>query len=112
MDLSNLLPVIDDTCGLPALRERLEASGGPLVLGVSDAAKAAVIAALARSAQAPILVIVPKPPQALALVDELAAWLGTTCPVIPFPERDALPPQPLPPDPEALRDRLRSLQAL
>ena len=112
MNLSNLLPTIEAACGLSALRP----SGGdprePLVLGVSDAGKAPVVAGLARAADAPTLVIVPKPPQALTLIEELAAWLGETLPVLAFPERDAFPYERILPDPEALRDRLRALQAL
>ena len=77
MDLSNLLPAIEHACGLrtlhPSGRARLDASQEPTVLGVSDAAKAAVVASLARRADKPVLVVVPKPPQALALVEELAA---------------------------------------
>ena len=113
IDLSNLLPAIEDACGLRALRERVDASRpGPTVLGVTDGAKAAVVATFARGAHAPTLVLVPKPPQALDLAEELAAWLGGALPVLPFPERDALPYERLVPDPEALRDRLRALQAL
>jgi transcription-repair coupling factor (superfamily II helicase) len=112
MDLSNLLPAIEDACGLRELRARLGASGEPIVLGISDAAKAAVVAAIACPREAPTLVVVPKPPQAQALVEELSAWLGDSCPVLPFPDRDALPYERLAPDPEALRDRLRAVQAL
>ncbi len=111
MDLSNLLPAIENACGLRALRERLDTSREPLVLGVSGAAKGAVIAGLARSSDARLLVVVPRPPQALALAEEVAAWLGDALPLLPFPERDALPYERLLPDPDALRDRLRALQA-
>ncbi len=111
-DLSKLLPAIEDACGLPALREQIDASPEPTVLGVSDAAKPPVIAGLVRGADRPLLVIVPKPPQALALIEELPAWLGDSAPVLSFPERDALPYERLPPDAETLRDRLRALQTL
>lgn len=69
MDLSKLLPTIDDACALGDLRARLASSREPVVLGVSDAAKAAVVAALARDADAPLLVVVPKPPQADSLAE-------------------------------------------
>jgi len=108
MDLSRLLPLIEDACGVRDLR----ASAAGTVLGVGDAAKAPVIACLARAASAPALVVVPKPPHALALIEQLEAWLGGTIPVLPFPERDAIPYERLPPDPEALRERLRAVQAL
>ena len=116
MDLSNLLPAIEHACGLrtlrPSGRARVDASQEPIILGVSEAAKAALVASLARQADAPVLVIVPKPPQALALVEELAAWLGDAVPIRLFPERDTLPYERLLPDPEALRDRLRALESL
>ena len=108
MNLSNLLPTIEAACGLSALRP----SGEPLVLGVSDAGKAPVVAGLARATDAPTLVIVPKPPQALTLIEELAAWLGEALPVVAFPERDTFPYERILTDPEAFRDRLRALQAL
>jgi transcription-repair coupling factor (superfamily II helicase) len=112
MDLSNLLPLIDDAAGLGAVRERVASGRGRAVLGVPDAAKAAVVAALARAADGPLLVVVSKPARASALVEELEAWLGDQWPVIPFAERDALPYERLLPDPEALRDRLRAVEVL
>jgi transcription-repair coupling factor (superfamily II helicase) len=112
IDLSKLLPAIDAACALGELRDRLGSSREPVVLGVSDAAKAAVVAALARAADAPLLLVTPKPPHAHALAEELAAWLGDAVRVLPFPERDALPYERLTPDPEALRDRLRALTAI
>jgi transcription-repair coupling factor (superfamily II helicase) len=112
IDLSKLLPAIDDACALRDLRAKLGASREPVVVGASDAAKAAVIAALAREGGAPLLVVVSKPPQAQALAEELAMWLGGSVPVLPFPERDALPYERLTPDPEVLRDRLRAVVAL
>ncbi len=104
MDLSNLLPIIDVACGLPALRERLANQSEPQIIGLSDAAKPAVIAALSRNSNAPVLIIVPKPPQALTLSEELDAWLGGALPVLSFPERDAFPYERIHPDPGALRD--------
>ena len=46
MNLSNLLPIIDDACGLRDLREQIGRADQPPLLGVNDAAKAPVIAAL------------------------------------------------------------------
>ncbi|MGB2696124.1 MAG: transcription-repair coupling factor, partial [Dehalococcoidia bacterium] len=90
----------------------LDAASEPIVLGATDAAKAAVVAALARGADGPVLVVTAKPPQALELTEELGAWLGAALPVLPFPERDAIPYERLTPDPEALRDRLHGLQTV
>ena len=113
MDLSALLPVIDGAVGLDRLRSRMSAQRS-LTLGVSDGAKAAVIAALARTAQAPIVIVTPKPQHADALADELRAWLGPGAArrVMVFPERDALPYERLAPDPEDVAARLAVLEAL
>ncbi len=113
MDLSALLPVIDETVELARLRERIGA-GQPLVLGVSDGAKAAALAALARDATRPIVVVTPRPHHADALADELAAWLGghASHRVLVFPERDALPYERLAPDADDVRGRLDALDAL
>jgi transcription-repair coupling factor (superfamily II helicase) len=114
MDLSALLPVVDEAVGLDRLRRRMSDSPRPLVLGVSDGAKAAVLAALARGATRPILIVVPKPQHADALVEELRAWLGADGErrVLLFPERDALPYERLDPDPDDVRKRLQCLGAL
>ncbi len=115
MDLSALLPVIDRLAGLDRLRSRIDAATGePLALGVSDGAKAAVLAAIAHDASRPIIVIVPKPHHAEALAEELTAWLGGAAGerVRVFPERDALPYERLAPAPEDVRRRLDALDAL
>jgi transcription-repair coupling factor (superfamily II helicase) len=113
MDLSALLPVIDQAVDLDRLRRRMS-DERRLMLGVSDGAKAAVLAALARDADAPIFVIVPRPQHADALVDELRAWLGVPDAgrVLPFPERDALPYERIAPDPDDVTGRLQALDAL
>jgi transcription-repair coupling factor (superfamily II helicase) len=112
MDLSALLPAIDGAVGLDRLRSRMSADGA-LMLGVSDGAKAAVLAALARDVSRPILIITAKPQHAEALVDELQAWLGDTAGrVLLFSERDALPYERLTPDPDDVQRRLAVLDAL
>jgi len=113
MKLSGLLPLIRSTSALGDALAALE-QGSPrrLVLGVSDGAKAATIAALAQGLSCPILVLAPRPDRARALVEELAAWLGDEGRAFLFPERDPLPYERLAPDPEAVRDRLRVLSLL
>ncbi len=114
MDLSNLLPAIDAACDLRGLLDRVAASGPgePVILGVGDAAKAAVIAGLTRAANKRALIVAPKPPQAQQIVEELEAWLGGALPVLLFPERDSLPYERVTSDVEATRDRLAALEAL
>jgi len=114
MDLSALLPVIEGAVGLDRLRRRMSGTrDAPLLLGVSDGAKAATIAALARGTR-PVLVLTARPHHADALADELTAWLGESAAsrIHVFPERDALPYERLAPDPEDVRRRLAAIDAL
>src|SRR5437763_9724960 len=113
MDLSALLPVIDGAVGLDRLRSRMSGTRS-LLLGVSDGAKAAVLAALSRDVAEPMLIIVPRPQHADALVDELRAWLGGADAdrVLLYPERDALPYERLQPDAEDVCSRLVVADAL
>jgi len=113
MNLSGLLPLIRSTSALGGVLAALE-QGSPqrLVVGVSDGAKAATIAALAEGLSCPILVLAARPDRARALVEELAVWLGDESRVLLFPERDPLPYERLAPDPEAVRERLRILPLL
>ncbi|KPJ48858.1 MAG: hypothetical protein AMJ38_04425, partial [Dehalococcoidia bacterium DG_22] len=113
MKLSGLLPLIRSTSALgDALAAFEQGSPQRLVLGVSDGAKAATIAALAESLSCPVLVLAARPDRARALVEELAVWLGDPSRLHLFPERDPLPYERLAPDPEAVRDRLRVLPLL
>ncbi|MEX0749173.1 MAG: CarD family transcriptional regulator, partial [Dehalococcoidia bacterium] len=113
MDLSALLPLVDEAVDIDRLRRRM-AEHRALMVGVSDGAKATVLAALARDAGRAMLIIVPKPQHADALAEELQAWLGTQGRdrVMLFPERDALPYERLSPDPDDVRQRLNALDAL
>jgi transcription-repair coupling factor (superfamily II helicase) len=113
MKLSGLLPLIRSTSALGDALTALERGSPPrLVLGVSDGAKAATIAALAEGLSCPVLVLAARPDRARALVEELAVWLGGEDRIFLFPERDPLPFERLAPDPEAVRDRLRVLPLL
>jgi transcription-repair coupling factor (superfamily II helicase) len=119
MDLSGLLQGIERAPSFSRLREAVTAeraqTGGRLpglVIGVGDAAKAAAIAVLARAAEGPLIVVVPREDRAEALLEELSAWLGEDAPLVPFPQRDSLPYERLAPDPEAVRDRLTAVSRL
>jgi transcription-repair coupling factor (superfamily II helicase) len=112
MNLSGLLSQIEGAPSLARLRETLGRASSRLAIGLPDSAKAAVLAALARASDAPLLVVVAREDRAEALVEELGAWLGGTQPVVPFPQRDALPYERLAPDPEAVRQRLTAISLL
>ena len=120
MDLSALLPIIAETAGLRCLREALRPSGrggsARSIAGVSDAAKAAALAALVADERPPVLLLTGRPARAEVLAEEIAAWLGPSAGETPrvllFPERDALPYERLAPDRETVRDRLNAVVAL
>ena len=109
MDLSNLLPVIEAGCELHRVQPT---NAEPTVLGLPDAAKAAVVVGLSRQTQGAVIVITPRQPEALSMVEELEAWLGGGAAVLHFRERDSLPYERLAPDPEALNSRLAVLETL
>lgn len=109
MNLSNLLPVIEAACDLHRVTP---AKAEPTVLGLPDAAKAAVVAGIARQAQGAVIVITPRQLEAFGMVEELETWLGGSVPVLHFQERDSLPYERLVPDPEVLSNRLAVLNAL
>ncbi|MBF6599720.1 MAG: transcription-repair coupling factor [Dehalococcoidia bacterium] len=114
MDLSALLPVVDEAVRLDRLRRRMSGAE-PLMLGISDGAKAVVLAALrTHDGAAPMLVVVPRPQHAQMLVEELRSWLGVVegSRVLLYPERDALPYERLTPDPEDVQQRLQAVEAL
>jgi transcription-repair coupling factor (superfamily II helicase) len=114
VDLSALLPEIEGAVGLDRLRSRISARGPAPLIGVSDGAKAAFLAALAKDAREPIVVVTARPQHADALFDELSAWLGgdSAARVLLFPERDTLAYERLAPDPDDVRRRLDVLDAL
>src|SRR6266545_1297725 len=105
MDLSRLVDSVADAIG--ETRPRV---GQPLRLGVGDAAKAAAVAALARDAQGPVLVIVPKQTRAGDLHEELAAWLGPDAArrLRLYPQRDVMPYERAEDDPWDVRSRMET----
>jgi len=112
MNLSGLLSQAEGAPSLARLRQALGRAPFRLTIGLPDSAKAAVLAALARTSDGPLLAVVPREDHAEALVEELCAWLGDISPVVPFPQRDALPYERLAPDPEAVRQRLTAMSLL
>jgi transcription-repair coupling factor (superfamily II helicase) len=112
MDLSGLLPTIEQAPGLRELRERLTAGSAREVAGLAYAAKAAALAALLSPESGPSHVVTGRGSRAQLLAEELASWLGDGRRVLLFPERDVLPFERLSPDPETVRQRLVVLSAL
>jgi len=82
------------------------------VLGVPEAAKAAVLAALAAQHHAPLVVVVARPDRAVTLADELGGWLGDERAVAIFPEQDIVAYHRVARDARASEQRLETLRAL
>jgi hypothetical protein len=74
MNLSGLLPDLRSALDEQGVAARLD-GGTPLLLGLPDGAKAAVVATLASTGR-PVLVVSPRPDRAAALAEEVASWLG------------------------------------
>ncbi len=83
-------------------------------VGVGDAARSAVIAAVAAEAGGPVLVIVPKASRVPDLAEELGAWLGPDAKrrIRIYPQRDALPYERVAEDPWDVRTRIEAISAL
>jgi transcription-repair coupling factor (superfamily II helicase) len=110
MNLSGLLPLLD----VPAVSAvaSARAGAGRALVGAPDAAKPALIAALAARRRTPVLVITGKADHALTLAEQVALWLGDEAGVLPFPESDTVPYERVAPDHEAAEQRLFALRRL
>ena len=105
VDLSRILEPVEASLAGAAPGSRI---------GLGDAARPAVIVALARGAPGPVLVIVPRTSRAQDLAEELGAWLGPDAQrrVRVYPQRDALPYERAAEDPWDVRTRIEALSAL
>ena len=112
MDLSGLLPTIEQAPGFRDLREGLSAPSARQLAGLPDSAKPAALAALLSAESGPALIVTGRASRTQLLVEELAAWFGEGRRVLLFPERDVLPFERLSPDPQTVRERLAVLSAL
>ena len=111
MSLNGILKLLD---GHPEFRGSLEAvtSGQAPEVTVRQGARATLIASLARRADAPTLVISPRPEDARRLHDQLLSWLGEDSPVHLLPEPEVLPFERLAVDGNTSNQRLATLSAL
>jgi transcription-repair coupling factor (superfamily II helicase) len=113
MNLADLLPTLQQESAFRALIARIErTTDQPVDLSVADAAEPYVLAALHDALARPMLLLVARPNQARAIRDEIACWHPRPDDVLLFPEQDALPFEPLPPDPQASAERLAVLTRL
>ncbi len=112
MNLSGLIPLLQD---IPAYRKLLAAVQRGEVqdaLGLVNAARPGVIAALAQDLEQPLLVIVARPEQANSMIEQLCQWLPAGREVMRFVEPESLPYERIPWAAETVRERLRVLAAL
>ena len=111
MSLEGILKLLE---GHPEFRETLEGatSGQTTEVTVRQGARATFIASLARRADAPTLVVTPRPEDARRLHDQLLSWLGEDSPVHLLPEPEVLPFERLAVDGNTSNQRLATLAAL
>ena len=111
MSLNGILKLLEEH---PEFRGSLEAatSGQTSEVTVRQGARATFIASLARRADAPTLVITPRPEDARRLHDQLLSWLGEDSPVHLLPEPEVLPFERLAVDGNTSNQRLATLAAL
>ncbi len=113
MDLSKLVDPVSAALASTGASSRPEA-GRRRVIGVSDAAKTAVLAGLLRDTTSPALIVVPRSGRVADLYEELAFWLGPEAGrrLRLFPQRDILPYERALDDPWDVRARLETIAAL
>ena len=111
MALNGILKLLERN---PAFCGTLEAaaSGRAPEVTVRQGARATFIASLAKRADAPVLVITPRPEDARRLHDQLLSWLGDDSPVHLLPEPEVLPFERLAVDGNTSNQRLATLAAL
>ena len=112
--LHGLLPPVEHALGAALANAGWIAAGGTLTLGLPDAAKPAVLAALAAGHDAPVLVVAPNPARAEALAESVATWLPASLQprLQSFPVRETAPYARRGADEEAAEARLRAIAAL
>jgi len=112
MNLSGLLPLLEDMPGYRRLIEGLRAQGAQTPLGLLRAARPYLIACLQRALEVPILVITAQTDEARRLHDQLLAWSERPQEVLLFPEPNTLFYERIPWAAETIRQRLQALTAL
>ncbi len=115
MQLTPLLPLIEKHLDPPLLSE-----GGQRRVRVLDTAKPAFLAALvlsraegmSKKSKPPMVVVTSSPRGMSELVAQLHVWLGDEARVLPFPEPDVSPYEPIPIDKNVTWQRIGALGAL
>jgi len=119
VNLAGLLPLIQET---PAFRQLADAIGpeaqervlgvrGGEALGVIQAARPFLVAALYQQLGRPIVLITARAERVGYWTEQLHVWTGSNA-ILPFPEPDPLPYERVPWTRETVTDRLTALTAL
>ena len=112
MNISGLLAAFDGLEPYKALREDLAQGATPAPLGLMRAARAPVVAALARDLKRPLLLVAGPVARAQQLLQSLGDWLPRSVSALRFPEPLTLFYDRAPWTSEVIVDRLRVLSAL
>ncbi len=110
-DLRVLLELCDEIPAFRALRDRLRAGQAGQRLGVLEAARPFLVAALHRGLHRPLLVVTPRSEDARRFYEQLLGWCGEGG-VWLYPEPDTLPYERVAVDGPGEVERLRVLAAL
>ncbi|TRZ50613.1 MAG: transcription-repair coupling factor, partial [Dehalococcoidia bacterium] len=111
LNLTQLLPLIEEMPAYRQLVDELEVPNGSTTTAVLDAAKPYLIAALYHRQRLPILVVTAQPENSKKLYEQLLTWCASTQ-VKLFPEPDTLPYQRIASDTSTELERLQVLSAL
>ena len=116
MRLLGLVPIVEALPSLRHLIDELRADPGPRVgacaLGVPQAARPAVVAALQKQWVGPVIWVTPGPERARQACDELSAWIDAPERVRHFPAPEALFYDPVAWEPETVRQRIAILSLM
>jgi len=111
MDLTQLLYLIEEMPTYRQLVETLRQHSGSTRVGLLDAAKPYLIAALYQSLKLPMLVVTAQPENSKKLYEQLITWCNSPR-VKLFPEPDALPYERIVSDTSSELERIQVLSAL
>lgn len=112
MNLSGLLPLIEDMPSYRNLIKGLQEERGVRRVVILNSARPYLMACLYHQLGLPMLVITARSEKARQLHEEIPLWLGSDAPIRLFPEPDALPYERLSSDSYTVQQRLRALSEL
>ncbi|MDE2781127.1 MAG: transcription-repair coupling factor [Chloroflexota bacterium] len=112
MSLAGLLPLFDDEFAGWTEGAGVSAGDDANAYAAWRGVRPLYLASLWRKAQAPVLVLTPRPDDSRRLFDQLLTYLGESAPVHLLPEPEVLPFERLAVDARTVNQRLVSLSAL